>query len=81
MTILEHALIDSEGEIAGSISVKAIALDPAQSADELSEELLDHMLDCPTCLNSSEKSCAVWRNLNARIQAAGGPTRGLAFAY
>jgi hypothetical protein len=56
-------------------------------ANALSEQLLEHMLDCDACLNTSRDceyemmSCPVHRDLQEQIVAFGGPTKPLVLAF
>lgn len=51
----------------------------------LSELLLEHMLDCHTCLSGSldheMMSCPVYEDLQAQIALCGRPSKPLVFAY
>jgi hypothetical protein len=60
-----------------------IVTDPADGnvADLLSDALLDHMLDCPTCLDGDECRCATWQKFQNEIKFAGKPKRGLVLAF
>jgi hypothetical protein len=53
--------------------------------DRLSDQLLEHMIDCTACLNDcvdgADSSCAIYCSLQAEIKAHGGPTRGISFGY
>lgn len=54
-------------------------------ANQLSDELLLHMLDCDSCLtgclDSESINCPVHRGLMKQIAAFGGPSQPLVFAY
>ncbi len=51
----------------------------------LSNQLLEHMLDCDHCLSGSLDhemvSCPIYKNLQEQIALCGGPTRSLVLAY
>jgi hypothetical protein len=51
-----------------------------RSADQLCDELLDHMLDCDLCLNRKEQNCSVHNHYQSKLALAGRPQRGIVFA-
>ena len=51
-----------------------------RSADELCDDLLEHMLDCDLCLNPGKDSCCFCQQLQGSIAAEGGATNGVIFA-
>lgn len=54
-------------------------------ANQLSDELLLHMLDCDACLSGSldneSINCPIHRGLMKQIAESGGPSQPLIFAY
>ena len=50
------------------------------TADDLCDALLDHMLDCSTCLDGTESCCPTWQKLQSEIKVAGKPQRGMLLA-
>jgi hypothetical protein len=56
-----------------------------ERANDLSDELLEHMLDCELCLKDltagSDVSCPLYTSFQERIKACGGATKGLVVAY
>lgn len=50
------------------------------SADELCNELMDHIFECEACINDLEESCETYRSLRERIAKAGGPTKSALLA-
>lgn len=61
-------------------SLPAASLSGANSADELCDALMDHMLECPTCLNGLDSGCAVYGRMQEQIKAHRGPSKGLMLA-
>jgi len=61
-------------------SLPAASLSGANSADELCDALMDHMLECPTCLNGLDSGCAVYGRMQEQIKAHCGPSKGLMLA-
>jgi hypothetical protein len=53
----------------------------ARSADELCDELLEHMLDCDLCLNRNEHTCSAYGHYQGQIALAGRPQKGMVFAF
>ena len=53
----------------------------SRSADELCDDLLEHMLDCDLCLNSGEDTCCVHQQFRAGIARRGGASKGVVFAF
>jgi len=55
------------------------------NSNSLSNELLEHMLDCDACLGESLDEemvgCSAYRKLQEKIVSCGGPTKPLIFAY
>jgi len=55
-----------------------------RSADDLCDELTDHMLECEECLtgclDGHEESCFVYREMRKQIEARGGTKRGMLLA-
>ena len=51
-----------------------------QSADQLCDELLNHMLDCDLCLNRGEHKCSDYNHYQSQIALAGRPQKGIVFA-
>ncbi len=51
----------------------------------LSTQLLEHMLECDTCLTGSLDhqlvSCSIYRDLQEKIALCGGPSKSLILAY
>ncbi len=51
----------------------------------LSNELLEHMLDCEACLSESLQEemvgCSLYRHLQEQIASRGGPTKPIVFSY
>jgi hypothetical protein len=52
----------------------------SRSADELCDDLLEHMLDCDLCLNPGKDSCCFCQQLQGSIAAEGGASNGVIFA-
>jgi hypothetical protein len=50
------------------------------SADELCDALMDHMLDCPVCLDGLDSTCAVYGRMQDQIRAQRGPSKGMVLA-
>jgi hypothetical protein len=50
-------------------------------ADELSNDLLTHMLECDRCLDPMEHACGIFNSFQSKIVAKGGATSSVAFAY
>ncbi|HSU33961.1 MAG TPA: hypothetical protein VLJ11_22230 [Bryobacteraceae bacterium] len=50
------------------------------SADELCDALMDHMLDCPVCLGGLDSTCAVYGRMQDQIKAQRGPSKGMVLA-
>ena len=50
------------------------------SADELCDALMDHMLECPECLGGLDSTCAVYGRMQEQIKAQRGPSKGMVFA-
>ena len=50
-------------------------------ADELSNDLLTHMLECDHCLDPIEHACGIFHSFQSEIAAKGGATSSVAFAY
>ena len=46
--------------------------------EDLCDELMCHIFECPSCINGREETCPTFHALNKEIAAAGGPTRGVA---
>lgn len=61
-------------------SIPATNLAGPNSADELCDALMDHMLECPACLSGLDSECAVYGRMQEQIKAQNGPSRGLVFA-
>lgn len=51
-----------------------------RSADQLCDDLLDHMLDCDLCLNRNEQACSVHNHYQNQLALAGRPQKGIVFA-
>ena len=70
-----------------STSLAIVETDPLEGnyTDRLSDELLEHMIDCDVCLNdclvARESTCPEYCARQAQIRALGGPARGLSFGY
>lgn len=58
----------------------AVNLSGTNSADELCDALMDHMLECPTCLDGLDSTCAVYARMQDQIKAHRGPSKGLVLA-
>ncbi len=52
----------------------------AGSADDLCDELMNHIFACDACINDLEEHCATFRSLRERIAAAGGPSKSALLA-
>ena len=61
-------------------SLSVAALSGTNSADELCDSLMDHMLECTTCLDGLDSECAVYGRMQEQIKAYRGPSRGLVLA-
>src|SRR5437763_4586160 len=53
----------------------------SRAADELCDDVLEHMLDCDRCLDGYEDVCATYHHLQVQIARQGGPMRALIFAF
>jgi hypothetical protein len=62
------------------LSVSGNGFTPGDSADDLCDELMDHIFGCDLCINSSEEHCDVFCSLQERIAAAGGPIKSAILA-
>jgi hypothetical protein len=76
---IRPALLDPEQNAASVFRLAANMIVP-YSADELCNELLEHMLDCHWCLSTSEDTCSAYRCLHQRIALHSGPRKGVIFA-
>ncbi len=61
-------------------SLPSASLPGSTSADELCDALMDHMLDCPTCLSGLDTECAVYGRMQEQIHAHQGASKGLVLA-
>jgi len=61
-------------------SLPAAALPGSNSADELCDALMDHMLDCPVCLSGLDAGCAVYSRMQEQVKAQHGASKGLVLA-
>lgn len=61
-------------------TLPAASLAGSTSADELCDALMDHMLDCPSCLSGLDSSCAVYGRMQDQIKAHQGASKGLVLA-
>ena len=52
-----------------------------RSADELCDELMEHMLDCDLCLNRKEHACSAYEHYQTQLARAGRPKKGIIFAF
>jgi hypothetical protein len=50
------------------------------SADELCDALMDHMLECPECLSGLDSTCAVYGRMQDQIKTQRGPSKGMVLA-
>ncbi|MDQ2711235.1 MAG: hypothetical protein M3Y24_03185 [Acidobacteriota bacterium] len=51
------------------------------SADQLCDQLTEHILECDLCLYGNEYDCALYSRLQEQIAATGGSKTGLVFAF
>ncbi len=61
-------------------SLPPMSLSGSNSADELCDALMDHMLECPTCLDGFDSACSVYGRMQEQIKAHRGPSKGLGLA-
>ncbi len=51
------------------------------TANELCDQLLAHMLDCDLCLDPGQPACPACMSLQSEIKAQGGAAAGVVFAF
>ncbi|HZT34823.1 MAG TPA: hypothetical protein VFA15_02810, partial [Nitrososphaera sp.] len=56
------------------VSEPTLADSDVEAAEDLCNELMDHIFECEACINGLEESCGTYRSLQERIAKTGGPT-------
>ncbi len=64
-----------------SLPVADVDFSIQSSADQLCDQLSEHILECDLCLYGNECDCTVYREFQGQIAANGGSKTGLALAF